>query len=48
MLMDHGASVELRDMVVQIIKYYTDFQNNHVKHNDKVNENEIEYGIELE
>lgn len=41
------ASVELRNMVTQVIKYYTDFQNNHVKHNDKVNSNEIEYIIEL-
>lgn len=47
MLKEHGASVELRNMVIQIIKYYTDFQNNHVKHNDKVNEDEIEYVIEL-
>ena len=42
-----GASVELRNMVQQVIKYYTDFQNNHVKHNDAVNGNEIEYIIEL-
>lgn len=42
-----GASVELRNMVQPIIKYYTDFQNNHVKHNDAVNDNEIEYVIEL-
>ena len=42
-----GASVELRNMVQQVIKYYTDFQNNHVKHNDAVNEKEIEYIIEL-
>lgn len=47
MLKEHGASIELRNMVIQIIKYYTDFQNNHVKHNDKVNEDEIEYVIEL-
>lgn len=47
MLKEHSASVELRNMVIQIIKYYTDFQNNHVKHNDKVNEDEIEYVIEL-
>lgn len=47
MLKEHGASVELRNMVIQIIKYYTDFQNNHVKHNDKVNGDEIEYVIEL-
>ena len=42
-----GASVELRNMVQQVIKYYTDFQNNHVKHNDAVNDKEIEYVIEL-
>ncbi len=47
MLKDTDASVELRNMVIQIIKYYTDFQNHHVKHNDKVNSNEIEYVIEL-
>ena len=41
------ASVELRNMVQQVIKYYTDFQNNHVKHNDAVNDKEIEYIIEL-
>lgn len=46
-LKDSGASVELRNMVQQVIKYYTDFQNNHVKHNDAVNDNEIEYVIEL-
>ena len=34
-------------MVVQIIEYYTKFQNNHVKHNDAVNSDEIEYVIEL-
>lgn len=42
-----GISVELRNMVTQIIKYYTDFQNHHVKHDDAINENEIEYVIEL-
>ena len=42
-----GASVEMRNMVQQVIKYYTDFQNNHVKHNDAVNDKEIEYIIEL-
>ena len=47
MLKSAGASVELRNMVQQVIKYYTDFQNNHVKHNDAVNSNEIEYIIEL-
>lgn len=47
MLKSAGISNELRNMVQQVIKYYTDFQNNHVKHNDMVNENEIEYIIEL-
>ena len=47
MLKKAGASGELRNMVQQVIKYYTDFQNNHVKHNDAVNSNEIEYIIEL-
>ncbi len=42
-----GASAELRNMVPAVIKYYTDFQNNHVKHNDAVDSNEIEYVIEL-
>lgn len=46
-LKNSGASVELRNMVQQVIKYYTDFQNNHVKHNDAVNDKEIEYIIEL-
>lgn len=47
MLKDSDVSVELRNMVQQVIKYYTDFQNKHVKHNDKVNQNEIEYVIEF-
>ncbi|WP_028515203.1 hypothetical protein [Ruminococcus flavefaciens] len=42
-----GTSTELKNMVPKIIDYYTKFQNNHVKHNDKVNKNEIEYVIEL-
>ena len=46
-LKNSGASAELRNMVPQVIKYYTDFQNNHVKHNDAVNSDEIEYVIEL-
>lgn len=46
-LKEAGTSVELRNMVQQVIKYYTDFQNNHVKHNDAVNDKEIEYIIEL-
>ncbi len=46
-LKEKGVSDELRNMVVKIIEYYTKFQNNHVKHNDAVNSDEIEYVIEL-
>lgn len=46
-LKSKGTSDELRNMVVKIIEYYTKFQNNHVKHNDAVNGDEIEYVIEL-
>ena len=42
-----GTSVELKNMVHTIVDYYTRFQNNHVKHDDAVNSNEIEYVIEL-
>lgn len=42
-----GTSRELQNMVHTIIDYYTKFHNNHVKHNDAVNSNEIEYVIEL-
>lgn len=42
-----GTSLELKNMVQKIIDYYTKFQNNHVKHDDLVNSNEIEYVIEL-
>lgn len=47
LLKNKGVSDELRNMVSTIIGYYTRFQNNHVKHNDLVNENEVEYVIEL-
>lgn len=46
-LKNYNISAELRNMVPKIIEYYTIFQNNHVKHNDKVNSTEIEYIIEL-
>ena len=46
-LKNAGASKELRNMIVSVINYYTGYQNNHVKHNDKVNKDELEYVIEL-
>jgi hypothetical protein len=42
-----GTSIELKNMVQKIIDYYTKYQNSHVKHDDLVNSNEIEYVIEL-
>lgn len=47
LLQKFGASKELMNMMHPIIKYYTDFQNHNVKHNDSVNKNEMEYVIEL-
>lgn len=46
-LKNKGVSAELRNMIQPILKYYTDFQNNHVKHNEQINSNEISYVIEL-
>lgn len=42
-----GASKELRNMITTVISYYTDYQNNHIKHDDQVNRNELEFIIEL-
>lgn len=46
-LKQSGGSKELREMVLTVISYYERFQNQHVKHNDKVNSNEIEFVVEL-
>ena len=47
LMQSFSVSKELTNMIQPIIKYYTDFQNHHVKHNDSVNKNEMEYVIEL-
>lgn len=46
-LKDFGAVSELRNMFIKVIEYYTKYQNNYVKHDDKVNEKDMEYIIEL-
>lgn len=46
-LKDGETSAELRNMTTTLITYYTHYQNSYVKHDDKVNKNEIEYIIEL-
>jgi len=47
LLKDKNVSPELRNMITQLITYYTQYQNTYIKHNDAVNENEIEYVIEF-
>ena len=47
LLKNSGSTTELRNMFRSLMQYYTSFNNNHVKHNDSVNSNEIEYVIEL-
>lgn len=42
-----GIQTEIRNMYVTLLKYYLQYQNNHVKHNDEINPNEMEYIIDL-
>ncbi|MFH5781510.1 hypothetical protein [Heyndrickxia oleronia] len=46
-LKEKDVSPELRNMYVKLMDYYTKYQNTYVKHDDRVNKNEIEYIIEL-
>ena len=46
-LKQENVPTELREMVTKLINHYTDYQNTHVKHNDNVKENEIEFIIEF-
>lgn len=45
-LKDKGVSTELRNLFSQIINVYTKYQNEHVKHDDKINGIEKEFIIE--
>ena len=42
-----GASPDTTNMFQKLIEYYSKYQNNYVKHNDKVNKQEIEFVIDL-
>lgn len=42
-----GIQPEIRNMYTTLLKYYLQYQNNHVKHNDGINPNEMEYIIDL-
>lgn len=46
-LKSKNVSDPLRNMVYPIIKYYTDYNNSFVKHNDAVNSKEIRYLIKI-
>ena len=46
LLQTNSISPEIRNLIISVLKYYEDFQNHNVKHNEQINENEIEYVIE--
>lgn len=46
-LKDRGGSTEFRNMFRTLISYYSNYQNEHVKHNDAVIEDEVEFVIEI-
>ncbi len=41
-LKDKKVSKEINNLIEKILKYYQDYQNQYIKHNDDVRENEIE------
>jgi hypothetical protein len=44
---EKSISTEFKNMIVKLIDYFTKYQNTYVKHNDNVNEKEIEFIFEL-
>jgi hypothetical protein len=44
---ERNGSKELNNMFLKLIDYFSKYQNTYVKHNDDVNENEIEITIEM-
>jgi hypothetical protein len=46
-LEDNNVSNEIKNVFRKLLNYYSRYQNNHVKHNDNVPENELELIIEL-
>jgi len=42
-----SISTELSNMILKLIDYFTKYQNTYVKHNDNVNDKEIEFIFEL-
>lgn len=46
-LKEQGISSEIRNMYAKVLEYYTKYQNAYIKHDDRVNKNEMEYIIEI-
>lgn len=46
-LNDKGISREVKNMFNTLLDYYCKYQNDHVKHNDLINKNELYFVIEL-
>ncbi len=46
-LKQRESSPELRQMFVTLLSFYCNYQNSYVKHNDKVNDDEVEFVFEL-
>lgn len=46
LLQTKAISSEIRNLIISVLRYYADFQNHNVKHNEQINKNEIEYVIE--
>lgn len=44
---ERGISTEVRNMFTTLLNYYAKFQNENVKHNDRVNPNEVDFILEL-
>ncbi len=44
---ERNGSKELNNMFLKLIDYFSKYQNTYVKHNDNVNENEIEIIVEI-
>lgn len=42
-----GGSPQFSNMFMSLLGYYSQYQNDHVKHNDAVNEHEIEFVLEI-
>lgn len=45
--LEKNTSSEFRNMLCILINYFSKYQNNHIKHNDDVRENEVEFIINI-